>query len=100
MVFVKVFIKPVMLNTVSIHKDMQVAPLEEYQIRTGDSFAYAQEIHKPFGVLDNVLDWCKSNILEEWRWQLVRTSTDREPGRYIFYFDSDRDLCAFRLRWM
>lgn len=72
----------------------------EFQIRSGDSFAYAQEIHKPFGVLDNVLDWCKANMLEDWRWQLVRTSTDRDDGRYIFYFDSSRDLCAFKLRWM
>lgn len=68
--------------------------------RTGDTFAHAQEILKPFGVLDQVLEWCKTNMTHDWRWQLVRASSDRELGRYIFYFDSDKDLCAFALRWM
>ena len=88
------------IDPAGIHKDMHAMAFEEYQVRTGDSFPYAQEIHKSFGVLDSVLDWCKANMLNEWRWQLKRTSTDREPGHYVFYFDSDRDLCAFRLRWM
>lgn len=79
---------------------MQGMPVQEFEVRTGDSFAYAQEIHKPFGVLDDVIDWCKANMCAEWRWQLIRTSTDRDDGRYVFYFDSDRDLCAFKLRWM
>ena len=74
--------------------------MNELMIRSEDSFRYAQAIERPFGVLDSVIDWCKQNMCDEWRWQLVKTSTDREPGRYIFYFDSDRDMCAFRLRWM
>jgi hypothetical protein len=79
---------------------MQELAPHKLQIRTGDSFAYVQEVNKPFGVLDNIIDWCKLNMSDQWRWQLVRTSTDRDPGRYIFYFDSDKDICAFRLRWM
>ena len=80
-----------------IHMDMG---LLEHQRRTKESFAYTQEIAKPFGVLDDVIAWCKVNMISDWRWQMVRTSTDRDPGRYIFYFDSDRDVCAFKLRWM
>mgnify|MGYP003343209058 FL=1 len=72
----------------------------DYQIRSKESFRYACEINKPFGIIDSVLDWCKSELLNTWRWQLVQPSSDLRPGRYIFYFDSDRDLCAFRLRWM
>ena len=70
------------------------------QIRDGESFAYAKEVYKPFGQLDRVLEWCRSELSGDWRWQLVRTSTDREPGRYIFYFDLERDLFAFTLQWL
>jgi len=69
------------------------------QIRDGESFAYAREIHKPFGQIDSILEWCKSELQEEWRWQLVDVSSDIRPGRYIFYFDSERDCFAFALKW-
>ena len=70
-----------------------------FEIRNGDSFSHAREIHKPFGGLDRVLAWCKTELLDEWRWQLVDVSTDQRPGRYIFYFDSERDHFAFTLYW-
>lgn len=70
-----------------------------YQIRDKESFSYAKEISKPFGELDRVLTWCKTELVGEWRWQLIDGSTDNRPGRYIFYFDSDRDCCAFTLKW-
>lgn len=70
-----------------------------FEIRQGDSFRFAKEIHKPFGQLDPVLEWCKQELTSEWRWQLVQVSSDIAPGRYIFYFDSDRDACAFTLQW-
>jgi hypothetical protein len=70
-----------------------------FEIRQGDSFRFAKEIHKPFGHLDHVLEWCKQELTSEWRWQLVQVSSDIAPGRYIFYFDSDRDACAFTLKW-
>ena len=73
------------------------APL--FEIRPGDSFNYAREIHKPFGELDRVLAWCKTELTGEWRWQLVDVSTDQRPGRYIFYFDDERDYFAFTLYW-
>jgi hypothetical protein len=67
--------------------------------RDQDSFAHAKEIVKPFGTIELVLDWCKSELAAEWRWQLLEISTDRRPGRYIFYFDSERDYLAFVLKW-
>ena len=70
-----------------------------FEIRLGDSFEYAQEINKPFGQLDRVLAWCKTEMTGEWRWQLVDVSTDQRPGRYIFYCDSERDYFAFFLQW-
>lgn len=69
------------------------------QDRTAETFQYHQEIKQPFGNLDQVLDWCRLNCQCAWRWCLVDTSSYLMPGRYEFYFDSDRDACAFALRW-
>ena len=75
--------------------------LEERVIdsRNRESFLYSREITKPFGELDRVIDWCKTEIVGDWRWQLVDVSSDRRPGRYVFYFDSERDFFAFTLQW-
>jgi len=73
--------------------------IADYQIRDKESFAYAKEISKPWGGIDLVLAWCKTELLGEWRWQLVDVSSDTRPGLYIFYFDSDRDCCAFTMKW-
>lgn len=71
----------------------------EYHIRDKDSFPYAREIVKPFGTLDLVISWCKAELEGEWRWQVIDMSSDVRPGRYFFYFDSERDACAFALKW-
>ena len=63
------------------------------------SFDHAHEIVKPFGQIEQVIDWCKNECTDEWRWQLVEISSDRRPGRYIFYFDSERDCLAFVMKW-
>ena len=75
--------------------------LEERVIdsRRRESFPDSREITKPFGELDRVIDWCKTEIVGDWRWQLVDVSSDRRPGRYIFYFDTERDFFAFTLQW-
>ena len=73
------------------------SPMEYMRDRA--SFSHAQEIAKPFGVLESVLDWCKSELVAEWRWQLLELSSDHKPGRYIFYFDSERDCLAFTMKW-
>ena len=74
--------------------------LADYQIRDRESFSYSKEITKPFGELDRVLAWCKTELVGDWRWQLIDVSSDRRPGRYTFYFDSERDCCAFTLAWL
>ena len=71
----------------------------DYQTRSQDSFQHAREITQPFGKLDDVISWCKNALENEWRWQLIEVSSDIRPGRYIFYFDSERDYFAFALRW-
>lgn len=67
--------------------------------RNRESFPYAREITKPFGELDRVLAWCKTELVSDWRWRLIDVSSDSRPGRYEFYFDSDRDYFAFTLQW-
>ena len=79
---------------------LQQPPLDtDVVYRTRESFNHAQEIIKPFGVLEQVLDWCKNELRDEFRWQLVEMSSDIKPGRYIFFFDDDRDYLAFVLKW-
>jgi len=72
---------------------------EIYIDREKESFPYAQGIDKPYGTLGDVLEWCKSELVEDWRWQMVEMSATDRPGRYIFYFDSDRDCLAFTMKW-
>lgn len=67
--------------------------------RNQDSFHHAQEIVKPFGVIENVLNWCKTELRGEWRWQLIEMSSDIKPGRYCFFFDDERDCLAFVMKW-
>ena len=84
----------------TLHK-VRPNPLLKSPINQRDrsSFNHAQEIAKPFGVLESVLGWCKEELTSEWRWQLIEVSSDRRPGRYIFYFDSERDCLAFTMKW-
>ena len=68
-------------------------------VRDRDSFHYAREIIKPFGVIEHVLNWCKSELTSDWRWQLLEMSSDIKPGRYCFFFDDERDYLAFLMKW-
>jgi hypothetical protein len=80
---------------------MQLTPEHKILIdyREGDSFPYRHEITKPFGCLDDILAWCQTELTGEWRWQLIEVSSDIRPGRYVFYFDTERDGVAFLLQW-
>lgn len=73
--------------------------INEYSQRNKDSFNHAKEISKLYGEIERVLDWCKTELIEDWRWQLVEMSTPTRPGRYVFYFDGERDCVAFSLKW-
>ena len=67
--------------------------------RSRDSFAHAREVVKGWGGLEPMLTWCKTELQGDWRWQLIDVSSDERPGRYIFYFDSEKDCVAFSLKW-
>lgn len=67
--------------------------------RDKSSFHHAHEIVKPFGVIETVLAWCKSELQHDWRWQLLEMSSDIKPGRYCFFFDNERDYLAFVMKW-
>jgi hypothetical protein len=73
--------------------------IQESPARDGTSFRFQREITRPFGDLDDILAWCKSELRGDWRWQLIDVSTDLRPGTYKFYFDSERDCVAFVLQW-
>ena len=75
----------------------QLPPMD--WMRDKDSFDHAHEIIKPFGVIEHVLNWCKSELTGQWRWQLLEMSSDIKPGRYCFFFDDERDYLAFLMKW-
>lgn len=77
--------------------DQQLTPM--LWKRDRESFHHAHEIVKPFGVIETVLAWCKSELQHDWRWQLIEMSSDIKPGRYCFFFDDERDYCAFLMKW-
>ena len=68
-------------------------------MRDRDSFDHAHEIIKAFGVIETVLNWCKSELRGDWRWQLLQMSSTHQPGRYCFFFDDERDYLAFVMKW-
>ena len=70
-----------------------------FEIRDAESFRHSISIAKPFGSLDSVIDWAKNELTEEWRWQVVRTSSDLAPGSYKFFFDSESDYLAFTMKF-
>ena len=75
----------------------QLPPMD--WIRNRDSFDHAHEIVKPFGAIEQVLNWCKTELRSDWRWQLIEMSSAIKPGRYCFFFDDERDYLAFIMKW-
>ena len=63
-------------------------------------YGYKVTIEKPYGRLDNVIDWCATELDESnWRLALTETSTKSQPGLYTFYFNNEKDRIAFTLKW-
>lgn len=61
------------------------------------SYTHACEVsHHP--QVEPIILWCKQNLDDTWRWQIVETSGN-SPGRYIFYFNNEKNYLAFLLRW-
>jgi len=73
-------------------------PVEDSH-REHTSFEHVVEVNKPGATLDQMLDWCKAELVGEWRWQLVEVSNARTPGKYLFHFDNHRDTVAFTIKW-
>lgn len=71
--------------------------VELTETRERKSFVYSCEINKKLGTLDRMLAWCRTELLSDWRWELVESGDDQ--WHYIFYFDTERDLFAFTLQW-
>lgn len=78
----------------------QTKSIDEYFGRDKESFAFAKPIIKPYGSLNEILDWCKTEMQQDWRWQMIELSSSDRPGTYIFYFDSEKDCLAFTLKWV
>ena len=62
-----------------------------------DQYEFQIEIRS--GKLDEILSWCRREVAGDWRWQLLETSGSNALGRYQFYFEQDKDCCAFSLKW-
>jgi len=43
-----------------------------------------------------VTSWCERNCSSEWGWSQVEPA-GADAGVYEFYFESDKDLVAFRI---
>jgi hypothetical protein len=71
--------------------------IELTDTRERKSFVYSCEVNKKLGTLDRMLAWCRTELLSDWRWELVGSGDDQ--WHYIFYFDAERDLFAFTLQW-
>jgi hypothetical protein len=77
----------------------QATQIKPQILRSADSFEHVVTLSRPWGWLDQSIAWCKTEIIGEWRWQIVTMSSDQRPGEYIFYFDSDRDYFAFCMKF-
>lgn len=82
---------------------MDISPMDNMvlrkrEFRSKESFRHSLGIVKPLGTLDHILLWCKAELAREWRWTL-QESSGADPGHYIFYFDSEKDYCAFVMKW-
>ena len=73
--------------------------LRQIDVRSRESFPFARETRQPWGRLEPILAWCRDELESDWRWQLVDMSSQGHPGRYIFFFDSERDCLAFVMKW-
>jgi len=72
--------------------------LDNLVVRDQEGFNYSYKIRKPIGVLDHIIVWCKSELVDDWRWQLTDMSLIA-GFEYIFYFNSDRDCLSFIMKW-
>ena len=70
----------------------------EYSSREATSFAYSSPVTLEFGQLEPFLAWCRAELIGEWRWEYHPRDAIGK-WQYRFYFDSERDCLAVRLKW-
>jgi hypothetical protein len=80
-------------------EQLQADSAQSQMMRCSDSFKHTVRLQRPWGWIDRAIAWAKTELTEDWRWQLVSMSSDQRPGEYIFYFDSDRDYVAFCMKF-
>jgi len=56
-------------------------------------------VYRMWGHLEEVLEWNQQELVDTWKWEMVTPSNEFDPGEYKFYFQSQRDLVAFLLKW-
>lgn len=63
-------------------------------------YNYDVIIHRPYGTLDPVITWCKSEC-RNWAWNVTSNEDPPHPQdwSYQFYFAREQDYMAFILRW-
>ena len=69
------------------------------EIETALDYKFSQAIEKEYGSIDQVLEWCQSELSEKWAWEITSGPSSTAPCSFIFYFNSERDTVAFRLKW-
>jgi|TARA_R110000782_G_scaffold13413_3_gene39549 hypothetical protein len=69
-------------------------------LTNSEQYQYSIDVTKPCGDIDTILAWAKEQLVGQWRWQLVQVSSTAQPGRYIFYFDSEADYLAFVMKFL
>lgn len=59
--------------------------------------AYKTYIQLPYGELGEVVEWCRKNCIDEWKFHEHHNTMDSWSPEYTFYFENERDLVAFTL---
>jgi hypothetical protein len=54
------------------------------------------DIFIEFGELRPMVDWLERNCTDEWGYECVQPA-GRDAGIYEFYFESEKDLVAFKM---
>ena len=60
---------------------------------------YRCDVHKDFGKLDDLVEWCKKEVIGDWGWHIARYPNSEQPGHYIFFFEHHSEYFAFALKF-
>jgi len=57
---------------------------------------YKAEIGIMFGNLSVMIDWCQQHCESNWCYD-IKDLAGKNPGQYVFFFESEKDLVNFIL---